>query len=203
MTQVFSYKPALLAARLDYHVGPGGLVCRAADGAEKWRLDWRDVTAAAFVEHKVKGNRFRRLDLRCGGERRSISCTGGPGDPAADPDAAAHLDLAAAILDQLAALDDGLMVTVGEYGRSRLAIFGVGAASVLGGVGLAGLALATGVSSDRLGAGAVPVLLLLAMGAALMTTHAPWRRPPVVPAAPFAQALRQIAHPEPSAGRAD
>lgn len=197
MTEVHSFKPALLAGRLDYHVGPQGLVCRAADGAEKWRLDWRDVTAAAFVEHKAKGNRLRRLDLLARGRRRSVSCTGGPGNPTNDPDAVAHLDLSVVILDRLAGLDDGFQVTIGEYGRYRLAIFGIGLASILGAVGLTGLALATGVSPSRLGVGAVPVLLLLASGAALVASHAPWRGPPQAPAALFAQALRAVAHPAP------
>lgn len=196
MNPVFSFKPAPMAARLDYETGPRGLVCRTADGAEKWRLDWRDVTAAAFVEHRARGHRLRRLDLLAGGRRRSVGCTGAAADPAADPDAVAHLDLSAAILDRLAALDDGFLVTIGEYGRYRLTIFALGLVSVLGAVGIAGLAMATGVSPDRLGAGAAPILLLLASGVALVASHSPWRSPPQAPAALIAPALRSVAHPD-------
>ena len=109
MTGAFSYQPALLARRLTFTVTPTGLTCRTAEGDEKWRLDWAQVTAAAFVEHRVRGNLFRRLDLLTGasGGRQSVSITCGRVAPAADPDSAAHLGLVAAILDQLAARAGG------------------------------------------------------------------------------------------------
>lgn len=195
MTGAFSYKPALLARRLTFTVTPSGLSCRTAAGGEKWRLDWAQVTAAAFVELKVRGNVFRRLDLLTGasGGRHSVSITCGRGAPPDDPDTAAHLDLVAAILDQLAARADGFDVRMGEYGRHRLAIFGVGLAAIAGAAGLFALALATGVAGDKLAGGAVPLLLLGAFGGALVVAHAPWRKPAYVPARTLARALRIMA----------
>jgi hypothetical protein len=56
-------KPALLAGRLTFTVAAQDLACRASDGAEKWRLDWGQVSAAAVVEHKVRRNMLRWLVL--------------------------------------------------------------------------------------------------------------------------------------------
>ena len=195
MTGAFSYQPALLARRLTFTVTPTGLTCRTAEGDEKWRLDWAQVTAAAFVEHRVRGNLFRRLDLLTGasGGRQSVSITCGRVAPAADPDSAAHLGLVAAILDQLAARAGGFEVRIGEYGRHRLAIFGVGLAAVAGAVGLFALALVTGAAGGKLAGAAVPLLLLGAFGGALVVAYAPWREPACLPARTLARALRIMA----------
>lgn len=194
----FSYQPAPLASRRVFEAGPRALICRDAEGQELWRLDWQDVTAAGFVEHQVKGARMRRLDLVAGKGRphRSIGYTGPPGDPAADPDGVVHLDLMAECLDRLAGLDDGFRVSIGEYGRARLAIFAIGLVSAGGAAVLAGAALASGMPADRMGGAAVPLLLMLGFGAVLVWSNAPWRAVPKAPARIFAQALRRSAHPD-------
>ena len=194
----FSFKPALLVGRVHYTLGHENLICTDKHGAEKWRLGWGNITKAGFVEHKVKASRMRRLDLMTGNraDKQSISYTSGLGDPAADPDGVAQLDLMAAILDRLAADDPAFQVSVGEYGRARVAIFAIGLATLAGAVGLMALVLATGVSQDRAAAASVPALMLVLLGAGLTYAYAPWRDVPQALASAFAGALRLIAHPD-------
>jgi len=191
----FSYKPALLAGRRDFEVTEAELICRDDRGGELWRLDLNKVGSAAFVEHKVRDARLRRLDLVAGTVHRSIGFNGGGGDPAADPNAAAHLELCAAVLDRLSERDGGLQVSVGEYGRARIAIFAIGLLSSGGAIGLLIAALASGISGARLGTAAVPLGLMVVFGGALILANAPWRGVPKVPARAFAAALRGIARP--------
>ncbi len=208
----FDYKPALLAGRLSYDLDDDFLVCRDLDKVEKWRINWGEIASAAYVEHKVRRSRMRRLDLLRAGqagqagqnERRSISFTGAPGNPASDPDGVVQLDLMAAILDRLAARDPDFAVGIGEYGGYRIAMFVFGVLSVGFAVGLMVLVLVTGVPLDRIVAGTLPGLLLLAIGGALIYSHAPWRKRPRLPATTFALVLRRMAHPEtdPADGRA-
>jgi hypothetical protein len=194
----FSFKPALLVGRLHFTLGEEALVCTNSHGAEKWQLGWADITKVAFVEHKVKASRMRRLDLMTAkrGDKQSISYTGGLGNPAADPDGVAQLDLMAAILERLAARDREFQVIIGECGGARVAIFAIGLASIVGATGLAALVVSTGVSQDRMAAGSVPALMLVLLGAGLTYTHAPWRDVPQAAALVFADALQLIAHPD-------
>lgn len=161
-------------------------------------MQWVDVQGAAFVEHKIKGLRMRRLDLIGDGKGsgQSISCTGAPGNPSADPEAAAHLRLVADILDRLVARSSGFEIEMEEYGRARWMMFVIGLLSAASAVGLFVLALVTGVPGDKLGAASVPFIILFVFGGLLMAKHAPWR--PVLrgDAALFSQALRQVLEPE-------
>lgn len=190
----FSYKPALLIGAVTYDLGDIGIVCTDKSGTEKWRLDWNDITGAAFVEHTVKGSRMRRLDLLCGADAptRSISYTGPKGDPTRDPDSVAHLQLLVAILNQLGAGTPDFQVSVGEYGKSRVALFVIGIATLVGGLGIAGLWISTGVSGNKIADAAIPVVLLALMGVMLVWSNAPWRAVPRLSAVAFATALSAL-----------
>lgn len=189
----FAYKPALLARRLVFETDRSGVTCRTSDGAEKWRLDWDAVTAVSFVEFGARGMDMRRLDLSADGRRLSVSCTAPAGEPAADPDAAEHLRLAATMLDRLAECHPGFEVAIGEYGRSRLAIFAIGLLSALGAAIIGVLAVATGVSGDRAAVAAVPLVTMLLFGIVLMRSCWPWRARPRLPSATLARTLRIMA----------
>jgi hypothetical protein len=189
----FTYRPAALRGERTFRVTGAGLVCETADGAEQWRLDWAEVARAVFVDQTVRGVRLRRLDLVSGrGVRRSIGYNGpsGPGGP--DPDARTHMALLAAIAHRLAQRRPDATIALGEYGVTRLVLFGIGVGAVLAAVGLAAAALASGLSGDRLAAATVPVALLGLIG--LVTAHAsaPWRPLPRVPAAGFAELAAQM-----------
>lgn len=192
-----SYKAALLVGRRSYRLEPDALICRDSEGHEIWRMTWSEIQAAAFVDHKIKGLRMRRLDLIGSGkgQKQSISCTGAPGGPAADPEASAHLRLVADILDRLAAHRPGFEIGLGEYGKSRLAMFAIGVVSAGAAIVLFGLMLANGVSVGRMGEAAVPLIILFIFGALLVFRQTPWRPVPQVSAALFATALRQALDP--------
>ena len=196
----FVFKPAMFRGPTTYMVGPRTLECREADGAVSRQLDWVDVRKAAFVEHSAHGAHLRRLDMMTGAGRRSVSCTG-PDDPSTDTDAIAHLGLVAAILDRLEQDDGGFDVTLGEFGKARLAMFFIGVLSALGSVGIAAAGLLSGLPSGRLTEAALPILLLFAFGAILALGNAPWRRPPEIRAALLARVLRDAVRPGPRPGK--
>lgn len=190
----FSFKPALFIGAYTYELGDIGVVCTDNSGVEKWRLDWNDIEAAAFVEHSVKSSRMRRLDLLCGADNptRSVSYTGPKGDPTTDPDSVAHLRLLVAILKQLGTRTPEFQVSVGEYGKSRIALFVIGIATLVGGAVIAGLWISTGVPGGKIVEVAIPVALLALMGVTLVWSNAPWRRVPRLPANVLADALKRL-----------
>lgn len=132
-----------------------------------------------------------------GDVKRSISYTGGVVLPSDDPEAVVHLDLLAAILSRL---DPELPVAVAEYGRARMAIFGVGVLSIIAAIAMFALAIGTGISGDRLMAAAMPFGLLLLLGVSFAWSSAPWRPIPTLSAKALARSLTRIAHPEKDLG---
>jgi hypothetical protein len=168
----YAYKPAALRGSTQYALDAGRL--QADDG---WEIALGTVEAAAFVNHVMKGMRIIRLDLWQAGRRRSLSYSGGARNWRADPDAATFLRLARDVLQELGDHAPGLAVTLGERGRSRRIMFAIGVLAALSGLVLFVAALASGISSDRLIAAALPMLLLTAMGGMIGYGYAPWRRP--------------------------
>lgn len=197
----YTLRPAPLAQTRIYRVDDTGLVCLDVKENELWFLPWTQIEHIAFVDHPAKSQRMRRLDLVAGPVvTRSLSFTGpADADPAADTDTVTFLDLCADVLDRVEALRPGMPVSWGEHGRSRAILFGIGVASALGALAIGGLALATGVSSDRLAAAAVPVGVMLVLGGVLINANAPWKKPPTMPAVSMARAMRLTARPEPAA----
>ena len=195
MTQ-YHFKPALLAAGLDYATDDLGITCHKA-GTLIWRADWPDIDDCAYVELTARGNTIRRIDLirRAPHLRRSISVTSDSADPPTDPDVLTFLSLASDVLARLDHQSPGRNVAFGEHGRARLAIFAVGALSIIGAIAIFGLALASGVSAQKLADGAIPMGLLLLFGVALISRYAPWRKPPRIAAATLALALGAMADP--------
>jgi hypothetical protein len=56
-------------------------------------------------------------------------------------------------------------------------MFAVGLFTLIGGLGLAIAVGVSGLSSDRIGAVAMPVLLLIGLGAFIVKANGPWRKP--------------------------
>jgi hypothetical protein len=190
----FRYRPAPIAAhqRIDPDADP--LILRDDSGAEKWRMDWNRIDRAYYVEHPMKGVYMRRLDL-IGGDpvkRHSVACTSPSGLPPEGSDGALYLQLVAKILDRLAAERPDFAVRLGEYGASRWVMLAIGVLSAVAGLGIFGLALATGISADRLIGAAVPTLLMAAIGVSLIWAYAPWRAHHRSPATKLAGGLRAI-----------
>ncbi|MDF0599978.1 hypothetical protein P1J78_04470 [Psychromarinibacter sp. C21-152] len=182
MSEDVAFRPAPLRAPRRYVLSGGQLT--AEDG---WSLPLAEVTDSAFVTHRARGNRMVRLDLRTGTETRRLALTVPEAGWPDGPEAATFRRLVLAVLR---ARPD-LPVVTGEYGWGRLAFFGIGAVSLLGGPTLFGLALATGLSGDRLAGAAMPALLLTLIGALVGWSYRPWQRLPRVSAGALADALEQ------------
>lgn len=183
-TEEHGFKPALLRGRHLVDVGETHLVFREARGGEKWRLAWADISSAAFVDYKVRGARMSRLDFlsKDGKPMRSVSCNSTAINPMADPEFLAYRATVAAITERLSRVSPNLPVTVGEYGRTAMWIFGIGIASIIFSLGIAIAALAGGR-----GEALVPVSVLLIFGLYLAWSNAPWRPRLSVPVKLFAK----------------
>jgi len=187
--QRFSYKPALLRGAVAYEIAEHALICRTPQGGENWRMDWDQIQSAAYVDQKFRGHDIRRLDLITASGKRSISFSGGSGNARADPHSATHLDLTATILCRLDEQTKDFMVIIGEYGRGQTAMFLVGIFTMLGGAGLIALAAATGVSTDKMMAGAIPSAVMILFGAVLCYRNRPGQPLVTLPAGLLAKAL--------------
>jgi hypothetical protein len=179
--RVFSWKPAVLRTAITWRLSGTPLTGTTLTG-HNCTVDLADVTSAGWVDYVAKGFRMTRLDLYSGRDRRaSISITSSVSTMAEDPDLIAFGNCVAAICHDLAQRNPDLPVTIGERGWASVAIFAVGAVSVLGGIGLlivslAGLGGARGLEST-----AVPILTLILFGVLIASTNLPWRRRPQVP----------------------
>lgn len=189
----YSYKPALLRGAITYEVTEHALICRNSQGGENWRLDWSAVDKAAVVDTNISGYHMRRLDLMTSSGIHSVSYNGGRGRQMLSSESVSHLTLIAAILRKLEEHRAGFPVTFGEHGRSKTVMFVIGVLTVIGGVGLIGLAIGTGVSNDKLIEGAVPSLALVAFGGYVTHRYGPWTKPLTVPAGTLAQAFQATA----------
>ncbi|TYB82468.1 hypothetical protein [Maritimibacter fusiformis] len=189
MSEVRSYafKPALLRARRTYRLDDTTLFLR-----DDTPVDLAAITGAGFVNHSVSRNRIMRLDLWVGAEKHSIGYNAAEAAWRIDPDARDFLRLVRDVLGALAETRPDLEVTLGEVGKARFAMFLVGVVSAVIGVALFVAALATGISTDRVAAGAIPMLLMLALGAIIIRTNWPWRAPPTGKAGAVADVVDQV-----------
>lgn len=144
-----------------------------------WSLPLAEVEAATFVTFTAARLRQMRLDLLHGGHRRSIGLgLARNADPAGSDDYRQFLTLAAATLMALEEARPGLPVTLGEVGRARLIMFGIGLVAALAAVGLFVLALASGVSTERMIQGGTAMVALLLIGLLISWGSRPWRKLP-------------------------
>ncbi|WP_204115367.1 hypothetical protein [Shimia biformata] len=189
-TRRFGIKPALLRTRRYFDLTEDGLACRSRDGTLDWQVAWPDLTRVVFVDHHVERQLMWRLDLICGDTVRRIAINIPEQGAKSDPDLAEFVDLIAGISEALAAARPEMRVSLGEYGRAKWGMLAVGVLSAVTGLGVLIAALVGGVSTDRMAAAAVPMLLLMALGALVIRAHHPWQSAPEVPAASFAPILR-------------
>lgn len=189
-TRRFLIKPALLRGRRYFDLDEHGLACRTRDGALDWQIAWTDLTRIVFVDHHINRQLMWRLDLISGDVTRRIAINLPEDGAKSNPDLAEFVDLIAGVTDTVATVRPDMRVSLGEYGRAKWGMLSVGALSVLAGLGILLAALVGGVSTDRLAGAAVPMLVLIALGALVIRAHHPWQTPPEVPAASFAPIIR-------------
>lgn len=167
-TKTFHYKPAPMRPAQEVRLD-GSALWIAGDGP----FDLSRVEAAAFVTHSLGDSRMVRLDLAWPDARRAIGFNGGRRGHADNPDAREHRAAVAAVLRALAAARPDAQVMVGTPRGARWALFGFGVLALLAGAGIGAGALAGGLSGGRLAGAAMPVVLLLAIGAALVVGNWP------------------------------
>jgi len=194
--ETYSFKPALLAARREYAVSETQIICRTSDRDEEWRVLLDEVDHVSFSEHYARSVRFWRLDLQANGVRRSISLTTGIGAPPDDPDCRAFLDLVDAVAAAMDAAQPGFQAGLGEFGRIRKIWFGLGVISALCGTTVLAVAIADGVSLDRLLVASIGLGFLIVMGLMLMRAYNPWKKPRLLPVTSMAAAVRAWVEPE-------
>lgn len=186
------YKPALLAGRQRVEIGETHLVCLDGNGREKWSIAWRDITRLAFVQHSLRAMKMSRLDIGTRQRRRlhSLGCNSADMDPLSDPDYVGFLAAVAAVVERLAETRPDLPVTMGEYGRPRLAMFVIGVVATLGSIALPVAAVASGRGDRILGEALAPIFILLAVGLVFAWSNAPWRKSLKIPTSLFLKALK-------------
>ncbi|MFB9151276.1 hypothetical protein [Roseovarius ramblicola] len=182
--RTFHYKPALMRPAQEVRLD-GDRLWIAGDGP----FELSRVEVAAFVTHSLGDSQMVRLDLTWPGARRAIGFNGGRRGHADNPDAREHRAAVAAVLRALAAARPDMTVTLGAPRGARWTLFGFGVLALLSGAGIGAAVLAEGLSGGRLAGAAMPVLLLVLIGAALVIGHWPWTRRRAVDAAALAERI--------------
>ncbi len=169
-----TFKPAVLARAKTYRL-QGGVLSEIGIDGPKWELPLADVEYAAYVDAVFRKIRMTRLDLHQGDTCRSIRL----GQPAAgwigDPDTQKFLTLARDICAGLEAAQPGTKITQGEYGRARWIMFIMGVITLVFSIGILALVIITGVPSQKLWAGMVPMGLMFLFGGYISYLSFPWR----------------------------
>lgn len=183
-----TYKPALLTGRQTVEIGETHLTCSDDEGREKWRLAWADISRVAFVEHTIRGSRLSRIDLitRNDAQKHSLGRTTDAAGSMSDPDYVSFLSAVGAIANRLGEVAPELPVTIGEYGRSRIAMFTIGVLCLIFGVGIGIAALADGRGDRIMGEAMAPLALMILFGIFYSWQNAPWRARESLPAKLFA-----------------
>ena len=181
----FHINPAPLRKARGYRLENDRLTALSASGRQDWELDLSAVTAVQLSGLGQRGAALRQLDLKSGDTLRRISCNAPPDSPSDT----AHRALSAAVLSRLSELNPGLKVELGQSRATGWVFFGLGLASLVGAAAILSAALATGVSGGRLIGAAVPLVLMVGLGALLCSLHAPWRPRPQLPAGKLAARL--------------
>lgn len=165
---------------MTYRLANGVLVAGHNDG-EDWSLPLDQVTGLSLIDSTYRRTRMRRLDLRTAANQHRIGITINMSATPDDPDLGRHLALMRAIAANLAETRPTLPVTLGETGRTKVALFVIGVLSVLFAIGMALASIITGLSGDRLAGASVPVILLFVFGIAIAGNNLPWTGEPALP----------------------
>ena len=171
MTERFRFRPAPLRPAQDWLID--GALIEGPSGA----ILLHEITGLRISETRVQATLLRSVQLWHSGGHTRISVNlprrAGPGHPDYD----AYSALLTRIADRVARYNPEMQVEIGESRGVLLAFFLIGLVSLLFGLGIAGLAMVTGLSGDRMAAAAVPMLAMIALGLVVMQSNIPWRSP--------------------------
>lgn len=176
-------KPAMMRSTQVYRVD-GATLTRLENDAPLWQLDLSAVSSVSYAQTSVNGVTSRYLELEAEGQIRRLSQTGDPSGPGKD-----FTTLVTAVLRALNTARPDIQIGWGIRGHARVVLFFLGLLCLLVGIGLPVAAIASGVSSDRFAAAALPSLLLLALGVVFSWANRPWAPLPTVPLSRLIAAL--------------
>ena len=186
MAETFGYKPALLRKRIDL-VLDGTVLTLPGKGG--WSVDLTNVTEVRYVSMRVTGTISQYLVLGNDsgrhrlGQNLTIVEQNGPRDQE-------FRTSVSAVLDRLAHTSSGRPVTIGPAGAMGWAMFIICVLTLLAGLGLGGLVVATGALDRRGPEGLIYVVGMVALGGFFSWRYRPGQRPVTMPAGQLAQALR-------------
>ena len=190
--QRFEFKPALMRERNNWTLDGGFLTCNG-----ELFSDLNAITSARFAELHVRHTYSTWLDLNYEGGRHRIACNMPPGDK----NHTAFLQLTAATLSELAERKPDMKVTFGTVGAVRWALFLIGFAAGLFGLGILAFMLSGG--TDR-GDGLFVFLFggaFLLFGGAMAWIYRPWAPPATLPVTRARDLVSRLAlHHKPESG---
>lgn len=181
-----TFHPAILAKAKTYQL-KNGVLSEMDENGQKWALSLADVESVAYVDAIFKKTRGTRLDLHYGDVCRSLRLGQPAGDWINNIDTREFLTFARAICLGLENAQPGIEITQGEYGRSRIIMFVIGILTLIFAIGIIGLAVITGVQTEKLFAGIVPISIMFLIGGYVSYTSRPWQVLAKMPAAGFAR----------------
>ncbi|MGH1416571.1 MAG: hypothetical protein ACRBB0_23985 [Pelagimonas sp.] len=174
MTKVFSFRPAPLRGVTDWQLSGHTLTGPNGD------CDLTTVIALRWADRHYGDSHFTELEMTSADQTTQIALNIGAKADANDPDRTTHLALCTSIVQILAAQNPDIPVRLGTRKGAQWAMFLVGLISIATAFGLVIAMVATGVTSERMTAVAVPVLFLLALGFFVVQANKPWRSLPSV-----------------------
>lgn len=183
----FTYRPASLRSpetwTLDgpFLTGPPG------------QFDLRQTQSICLVDQTIRTTHLRRLDLKgpWGTVRLALTLPRSARKHRV-PEAQSHLALLREVAKALSQHSPQDSFTFGEGPGIRWVYFLTGLTALAFGLGIAGLAIFTGLSGDRMAAAALPMILLLALGLSTMSGNIPWHPPLSLPLTLLDQTLLSL-----------
>ncbi|MCZ4353052.1 hypothetical protein O4H61_11050 [Roseovarius aestuarii] len=190
--ETVTFKPALLARRITYHITPSYVARRSSDGIETWRVAYADLTDLGHVSQNIARTRTERLDLFTADGKRSISMNASYRAPD-DPQYVAFRSTLDHLAAALHAARPDLSVTLGQRGGGRMMMFVIGVVTVLFAIGFAAVILGQGLSANRVSGVVPPLIAMLAFGGVISWTYRPVKTLASLPTATFAQTMEALA----------
>ncbi len=193
MTQAektYSFKPALLRKAKSFQVLDKSLEIIESNG-ETTVIELSEMTGLRYNVMGARNYEFRRLDIFYDrGETFHISLTLPQGEIVEhNSDLRSFYQFTHNFIEQLKQTNPDLSVVIGEPSRIRWVYFIIGALSFLAGIGLLGLAIMTGVSSQKLMKALFPMLGLSGFGLFLCYANKPWQKIPEIDLKVFGQMI--------------
>lgn len=195
----FTFKPALLAKPKTIRLNDEHLHVWE-DGEQKDAIRFCEITSFRFISTSVNKFKFYQFHLgREGGKPVYLTVNASAlSTPQNDQDVATLYRAAQTLLEKLEPSNLLSDVEIGYAKGGRYAWFGLGVVMVLMAAGIFGLALSTGVRTEKLWGAAFPLGLLGLIGIMTCLGSNPWAPPQRLPIRDFLTYLKvELGEPAP------